>query len=138
MYQNAQGVEQDFAQALSWYRLAATQGNSDAQLNLGITYDQGFGVPQDLLEANKWYRLASEQGNASAQANLGVQYANGRGVSKDISLAHMWLNLAAAQGQSTAATNRDLLAKTMDAEKISRAQRLANKCKENGYKACHD
>ena len=30
-----QGVPQDYAEAVKWYRLAAEQGNADAQYNLG-------------------------------------------------------------------------------------------------------
>ena len=39
----------------------ASQGNADAQFNLGVMYDIGQGVPQDDAEAAKWYRLAADQ-----------------------------------------------------------------------------
>ena len=52
------------AVALKWYRMAAEQGDADAQTDLGIMYDNGFGVPQDYAEALKWYRKAAEQGYA--------------------------------------------------------------------------
>ena len=64
MYDNGQGVPQDYAEAVKWYRLAAEQGDVAAQYNLGIMYDNGDGVPQDYKEAVKWYRLAAEQGDA--------------------------------------------------------------------------
>ena len=35
---NGQGVAQDYAQALDWFRKAADQGNADAQCNLGSMY----------------------------------------------------------------------------------------------------
>ena len=35
-----EGVEQDYAEAVKWYRLAAEQGNADAQYNLGYAYSQ--------------------------------------------------------------------------------------------------
>jgi TPR repeat protein len=57
-----------------WYRLAADQGDADAQFNLGVMYDTGRGVPQDDAEAERWYRLAADQGDANAQSNLGVMY----------------------------------------------------------------
>ena len=62
MYRNGEGVPQDYAEAVKWYRLAAEQGDADAQYNLGLMYDNGNGVPQDYKEAVKWYRLAAEQG----------------------------------------------------------------------------
>ena len=45
MYYQGQGVPQDYAEAVSWYRLAAEQGNATAQSNLGAMYDNGRGVP---------------------------------------------------------------------------------------------
>ena len=72
-------VPQDYNEAIKWYRLAAEQGYSVAQSNLGFMYDNGFGTTQDYNEAVKWYRLAAEQGYSVAQFNLGVMYENGLG-----------------------------------------------------------
>ena len=52
----------DFATALREWTPLAKQGDTDAQFNLGIMYDNGQGVPQDDKIAVKWYRLAAEQG----------------------------------------------------------------------------
>ena len=90
MYDNGQGVPQDVAEAVKWYRLAADQGYAMAQYNLGVMYDNGQGVPQDDAEALKWYRLAADQGQADAQFNLGVMYYNGQGVPKDLIEAYAW------------------------------------------------
>ena len=68
MYDEGEGVPQDDAEAVRWYRLAAEQGDATAQYNLGLMYDEGEGVPQDDAEAVRWYRLAAEQGDASAQS----------------------------------------------------------------------
>ena len=35
--------------AARWYRLAADQGDADAQFNLGAMYAEGQGVPQDYV-----------------------------------------------------------------------------------------
>ena len=72
---------------MRWYRLAAEQGDADAQSNLGVMYDSGHGVPQDYAEAVRWYRRAAEQGDASAQFDLGRMYgfALGKGISDGIS-----------------------------------------------------
>ena len=67
MYDEGQGVLQDYAEAVKWYRLAAEQGDAVAQYNLGFMYEMGKGVLQDYAEAVKWYRLAADQGDASAQ-----------------------------------------------------------------------
>jgi uncharacterized protein len=57
MYDYGQGVPQDYAVAMSWYRKAAEQGDADAQVNLGILCGMGQGVPQDYVIAHMWFKL---------------------------------------------------------------------------------
>ena len=59
MYANGQGVPQDYAEAMKWYRKAADQGDDTAQYNLGLMYYNGRGVPQDYVAAHKWFSLAA-------------------------------------------------------------------------------
>ena len=132
MYDNGEGVPQDYAEAVKWYRLAAEQGDALAQNNLGAMYDNGEGVPQDYAEAVKWYRLAAEQGYALAQNNLGLMYEDGHGVPRDYVRAHMWLNLAASRYPATvkedreeAARDRDRVAQLLSPEALAHAQRMA-------------
>jgi len=70
MYLNAQGVPQDYAQAVAWYRKAADQGLAAAQSNLGEMYLQGLGVPKDIPEARRWLEKAALQGDSSARSAL--------------------------------------------------------------------
>ena len=74
-FEQGQVVEQDFAEAVKWYRLAADQELSDAQSNLGLCYQTGRGVKQNTQEAVKWFIKAARQGNKNAQHNLGLHYA---------------------------------------------------------------
>ena len=67
MYDNGEGVPENDAEAVRWYRLAAEQGYASGQYNLALMYDLGEGIPEDDAEAVRWYQLAAEQGNASAQ-----------------------------------------------------------------------
>ena len=97
-YDTGEGVPQDDAEAVRWWRLAADQGVAEAQYNLGVRYATGRGVPQDDAEAVRWYRLAADQGFASAQYTLGLMYANGEGVPQDDAEAVRWYRLAADQG----------------------------------------
>ena len=126
---NGQGVPQDDAEAVRWYRLAANQGNADAQGNLGAMLLNGQGVPQDHAEAIRWFRAAADQGNAFAQFNLGAMYLNGQGVPQDFTEAHTWFNLAAAQSSEerydTFAKARNDVAERMTAEQVADAQRRA-------------
>jgi TIR domain/Sel1 repeat len=104
-YYFGEGVPQDYAQALSWYRKAAEQGNAPAQCNLGIMYQKGQGVPQDYAQAVSWYRKAAEQGNAPAQNGLGIMYEAGHGVPQDYAQAVSWYRKAAEQGDAAAQFN---------------------------------
>ena len=88
MYYIGEGVPQDYAEAVKWYRLAADQGEASAQSDLGFMYAYGTGVPQDYAEAVKWYRLAAAQGEADAQYNLGLMYCKGQGVPQDYAGSH--------------------------------------------------
>ena len=99
----------DFATALLEWTPLAEAGDTNAQYNLGIMYDNGYGVPQDYKEAVKWYRLAAEQGYAKAQTNLGAVYHKGQGVPKDDNEAVKWWRLAAEQGVAIAQTNLGLM-----------------------------
>src|SRR5258708_34225129 len=70
-YFKGQGVPQDYAEAVRWYRKAAEKGDAKAQYGLGFMYREGQGVPQDYAEAVRWYRKAADQGDAKAQRALG-------------------------------------------------------------------
>ena len=136
MYTNGQGVPQDYKEAVKWYTLAAEQGTAEAQTNLGNIYFDGRGVPQDYKEAAKWYTLAAEQGIAKAQSNLGFMYDNGHGVLQDNVIAHMWYNIGAANGSENGGKNRDIIAKNMTSEDISKAQAMARQCMNSNYQNC--
>ena len=134
MYWNGQGVPQDHAEAVKWYRKATKYGYAAAQNNLGVMYERGQGVPQDYAEALKWYRRAAAQGHALAQHTLGLMYAGGQGVTRDFVEALKWFDIAASrlpQGQEAAkiAELRDLLAKDMTPAQIAEAERLAREWK---------
>jgi hypothetical protein len=45
-------------EAVKWYSKAALQGNTEAQLNLGICYTLGEGVSKNYILAYKWMLLA--------------------------------------------------------------------------------
>ena len=49
------GVIQDFEEAVRMYRMAAEQGDADAQNNLGACYQEGVGVEQNFVEAVKCF-----------------------------------------------------------------------------------
>jgi uncharacterized protein len=73
-YQVGEGVQQDYAEALKWYRLAGVQGHAASQCNLGVMYQNGEGVPQDYQETARWFYRSAVQGYAPAQFNLAGLY----------------------------------------------------------------
>ena len=66
MYHNGKGVTQDFKAAVKWYRLAAVQGYTDAQVNLGAMYYEGEGVAEDFIRGYMWFSIAAAKGNPNA------------------------------------------------------------------------
>ena len=62
-----EGVAQDEAEAVQWYRLAAEQGDASAQYALGIAYGTGRGVPEDYVVAHMWLNLAAATGHEDAR-----------------------------------------------------------------------
>ena len=125
MYDQGEGVPQNDAEAMKWYRLAADQGHARAQYTLGTIYHEGRGVKQNYAEAFKWYRLAADQGDAEAQFNLGAMYAYGQGLAHYLVSALMWFNLAAGQGTERAVRAGELIAKDLTPAQIAQAQELA-------------
>jgi TPR repeat protein len=93
--------EKDFSHAFDNYRAAAEQGDSGAQLYLGLAYDIGHDVPRNPIEAAHWYRMAAAEGSASAANNLGVLYHNGDGIAKDSVEASKLFEDAASRGSAS-------------------------------------
>ena len=95
MYENGQGVAQDYKSAIKWYSHASEQGYTPAQRNLSSMYANGKGVTQDPNIAGKLMRLASmsEDLNIGSQYNIGWMY--GSNPNGDYATAYrIWNNLA--------------------------------------------
>ena len=105
MYRCGEGVPQDYAEAVHWYRKAAKQGLADAQFWLGVMYRLGMGVLLDNKEAFKWFCKAAEQGQAAAYNRLGHIYKHGDGVPKDIAEAVKCYKKAVELGDEDAPDN---------------------------------
>jgi len=69
MYASGDGLAQDNAEAVKWFRQAAEQGLPEAQSVLGLIYAAGKGVPQDEVEALVWFNLAARAGDPEAIKN---------------------------------------------------------------------
>ena len=149
LYFSGKGVLQDNRNAFKFYKLAADQNNPDGQLGLATLYLEGLGVIQDYKAARTWFRKAANQGSSIAAGTLGYNYSKGtHGFLKDNVMAHAWYNIASANGSNAVGvldtndmtkwygSQRDLVAKEMTSEDISKAQATARKCMESNYKEC--
>ena len=132
LYANGQGVTKDDAKARQWYEKAAVQGHTEAQVNLGVLLMYARGGQQDYKMAVYYLRLAANQGNDLAQRRLGQMYERGEGVQQDYVRAYMWYSLGTANGVEAGARLRDALAKRMEPEQITEAQKLAREWKPKG------
>ena len=72
MYDPGDGVPENEAEAVMWYRLAAEQGNANGQVNLGVMYANGEGVPQNNVRAHMWWSVSAAQGHEDARANRDI------------------------------------------------------------------
>ena len=101
-YENSFLVENNYSEAVRWYRKAAEQKYIAAQRSIGHLYEDGLGVDKDYFEAVKWYRKAAEQGDEGAQGSLGHMYYMGYGVEQDYAEAARWYRKAAEKGWAQA------------------------------------
>ena len=62
-----QAAEQDYAEAVRWYRLAAEQGYAMAQVSLALQYILGEGVQRDFVKAHMWANLAASRLSGEAR-----------------------------------------------------------------------
>lgn len=125
----------DYQQAAAWYRKAADEGNTEAQIHLADLYRDGRGVTRDMAQAVDWYRKAADHGDAGAQGTLGILYSVGMGVTRDDVEAYYWLCLAAdvkGPNQEKWITNRQSVG-----EHITTDQQTAVEDRVAAWKAAH-
>ncbi len=142
-YQRGRAAQnlQDFATALTMFRMAAEQDYAAAQHGLGQSYAFGLGVGHDPKEAVRWYRKAAEQDFAPAQNDLGNAFATGLGAPKDVRQAVEWFQKAARQGvaESQFALGHAYVRGTAVDQDDGQAASWFRKAAEQGYSpAQHD
>ena len=96
MYEQGNGVEQDYVKALEYYRLSAEAEKPDfkGMRYAGLMYRDGVGVTQDAAEAAACFQLAAEAGDVSAAYFLGLLYEAGDGVEQSTDEAKYWYEKA--------------------------------------------
>ena len=96
MYENGNGVEQDYEKALEYYILSAEAADPDFKgMRLaGLMYLNGTGVEQDSAKAAECFEAAAEAGDVSGAYFLGVLYETGNGVEQSDAEARKWYEKA--------------------------------------------
>ncbi|MBI9099984.1 MAG: sel1 repeat family protein [Spirochaetaceae bacterium] len=77
---------------------AAEKGDTNAIVQVGISYEEGRGVDVDLEEAYKWYKSAAAKGSSEAYYRLGTFFERGYFVEKNSESAMEWYLSSAATG----------------------------------------
>jgi hypothetical protein len=85
--------------AAYWFRKAAENNNTDAQVYMATLHLQGYGVKQNEFEAFNWYRKAAELGSSRGQHSLGWCYQQGYGTERDFVRAVLWWKKSALQNE---------------------------------------
>jgi hypothetical protein len=86
--------------AFSLWQTRATQGHSDAQVFVGLSYANGWGVDKSIKLASHWYQKAANGNNASGQFLFGLYLISGKDA--DLPKGVMWLRRAAENGDTSA------------------------------------
>ena len=92
------GVEPDADEGLRWLRLAANQGDLDAQITLLDIYESNDLLPDDKHDARQWLLDAAEKGDVIAQYCTANLYHYGdNDLPADLKIAAHWYEAAAKQ-----------------------------------------
>lgn len=94
-----------FTEAFVAFSNAAGRGNSDAMVNVGQIYENGWGVLQDYGQARQWYEKAAGAGNTDAMKDLGNLFNEAHGVPQDYDQARQWYQKGADAGNFKAMTD---------------------------------
>lgn len=94
------GIEQDHTLAITWFNIAASQGDTMALNMLGRCHEHGWGVEKNEPMAAAYYQKAADLKLDWAQYNLANLLATGRGIARDPQQAFALYLQAANQGHA--------------------------------------
>jgi len=94
MYEQGQGVKQDYPLAIKWYKESAKNVYVPALDSLGRLYAQ----LKDFKEAVKYLEKAAKKGSLASVYRMGILYENGTGVEADAAKAETMYKIAADRG----------------------------------------
>ncbi|ORY32717.1 kinase-like protein [Rhizoclosmatium globosum] len=86
---------EDLAETVMSFQMAADKGCAVAQYNLALCYLNGRGVDKSIAKAVEWYHKSADQGFAAAQYNLALFYLDT--APSNLIEGMKWLQVAASQ-----------------------------------------
>lgn len=110
--------------ALAACQQAASEGDVQAQYELGEFYYEGKHTPRDLAQALSWFEKASLQGHAQAQYRLGSMFFRGEGVPANNVQAFIILKMASVNGSDDALDSADVVSEQMRREELDIASQV--------------
>lgn len=84
LYKNGEGFEQNYSNALRYFKLAAEAGCEISMFELGELYYNGYGVTKDFEEAAKWYQAACKKLYTGTSQPLPLMNDYLKGVEKEL------------------------------------------------------
>jgi len=106
-------------QSISLLKRAASMGNVQAQVNLGVALAFGTGIKIDLEESRRWLKRAVSQGSSYAAYNLGVIYRK----HQELRWAQYWFQRALELGDGDAQQDLDQITPMLSAASTSARRR---------------
>lgn len=94
MYLRGEGVGQNLALALTWFRRGVKNGDGLCQHEMGLMYLHGYGVPQDAYRAASYFKSAADQDIPAAETRIGALFLD----QGDVAAASRYFELAARWG----------------------------------------
>lgn len=126
MYQNGNGVAQDFEKAAFWYEKTARQGDSEAQLTYAMILALGKGTQSDIAAACHWATESYHHGNDRAWQTLQIVRAEAKAEAAAAVEAFRAAHLARDDGAALAQLERAAECGDADAQ-FALARLLADK-----------
>lgn len=128
-YQLGKDIQQDQKQAFAWYKAAADQGLSAAQLNVGRMLADGVGTKKDEALARQYLEKAASRGDNRASFNLAMMEEK----HKNYQGAYQWYELSTRDGMldnkviTLSEGKKTALAANLSQEQIRQARDRADK-----------
>lgn len=92
----------NYSSAVEWLRKAVEQEYSEAEIILGMCYENGWGLSPSFNEAKHLYERAAEHGAPRGYVQIGRMYSDEESPNYNLPIAYSWYQKAANQDDATA------------------------------------